>query len=291
MKNFSPPGELDREVEEPLRRSSASRLGLERFIIGGMFGWLKQRRRRRVLAGPVPEQWRGIIERNVWQAATLTEAERSTLADRLRVFLDEKDLEGCGGMALTDEVRVTVAAYACLLTLHLDPESYDRVASVLIYPTSYYAPSTETTPEGFIREAREHRAGEAWMGGAGVVSWGDLMEGDAGSNVVIHEFAHQLDMRTRTVDGTPPQPDGQRVRAWRSRMRAEHAAMAEAVAQGRWTLLPAEAAADLGEFFAAASEAFFEEPQRFRSHEPELYRMLAEYYGLDLAERLDTAKG
>jgi MtfA peptidase len=254
-----------------------------------MFGWLKRRRRRKLLAPPVPDDWRRIIGRNVWQVAHLTDAERATLDDRLRIFLGEMNIEGCGGLDLTDEVRVTVAAYACLLILHLDPESYDHVDSLLIYPQDYYAPQSSMTSGGLVPEGPSHRAGEAWMGGVVIVSWNDMVCRRVGHNVVVHEFAHQLDMLNRSVDGTPPLADGAQVEAWRELMHSEYEAMVKRVEDGRGTFFDRYAATNLAEFFAVASEVFFERPEKFSLKEPEMYRMFSEYYGLDLAERMENA--
>jgi len=257
-----------------------------------MFGWFRNRRRRKLLAAPFPPEWSAVLEANMWQYARLPEPERARLRDRLRVFVDEKNFEGCGGLELTDEVRVTVAAYASLLILELDPESYDHVVSILVYPDDYVARQTARTKEGFEREELSHRMGEAWSMGTVILSWADLLRRRRGSNVALHEFAHQLDMLNYDVDGTPPLRDGAAIDRWREVMRAEYDRLAAAVDRGRRTPLNPYAATNLGEFFAVATEHFFEKPIALHRRRPELYATLAGYYHQDPAnwtERTDQS--
>jgi len=251
-----------------------------------MFGWFRNRRRRKLLAQPFPAAWSEVLETNVWQYGSLSDGEQARLRDRLRIFVDEKNWEGCGGLDLTDEVRVTIAGHASLLILELDPESYDHVISVLVYPDDYYAPQKTVTREGFEREDLSNRLGEAWSVGTVIVSWADVLRPRRGSNVVIHEFAHQLDMLNRSVDGTPPLRDGAQIDAWRQVMAAEYKQLAERVERGKRSFLNSYGATDIAEFFAVVTESFFEEPDDLLRAEPALYALFRDYYGQDPAERL-----
>jgi len=251
-----------------------------------IFGWLRRRRRRKILETPFPDQWRAALEADLWQYACLPDAEQARLRDAVLVMIAEKNWEGCGGLILTDEMRVRIAATACLLILTLAPDSYDHVLSILIYPEDYLAPESTHIEGGLIREGMSNRAGEAWRGGTVVLSWADVLGRGRrrGSNVVIHEFAHQLDMLNHNVDGTPPLADGSQIPRWHRIMVREHDRLVRQVERGERTFLDAYGATDLPEFFAVASEFFFERPGDFRRHLPELYTMFREYYGQDPAE-------
>ena len=243
-----------------------------------LFDWLKRRRRRRLLARPFPEAWRGYLRRNVAHYEYLSEAERAKLRDDLRVFVAEKNWEGCGGLAMTDEIKVTIAAQACLLVLALDHNYYDRVLSVLVYPHGY---RDEANGEG--------RSGEAWYRGPVVLAWEDVRyEGRhprEGHNVVFHEFAHQLDMLDGGINGTPPLRDAAQARRWHDVMTAEYKRLVAASERGRATLLDHYGATDEAEFFAVCTECFFDRPVEMRREYPQLYDLLREYYRQDPAER------
>jgi Mlc titration factor MtfA (ptsG expression regulator) len=254
-----------------------------------IFGWLRRRRRKKILEQPFPAEWLRIVDANVWQYATLSPDEQARLCAAVQVFVAEKNFEGCGGLVLSDEIRVTIAAYACLLTLELHPDSYDHVFSILVYPEDYYAPETTVTKDGLMRDKMSNRAGEAWEGGSVVLSWADVLrdEGDrrTGYNVVIHEFAHQLDMLNAAVDGTPPLGDTREIARWRKIMTAEYNLLVRQVEQKRRTFLDRYGAKDMAELFAIATESFFERPVEMRRREPILYTLLREYYRQDPAAR------
>jgi hypothetical protein len=244
--------------------------------------WLRRRRERRLLAKPFPAEWNDAIAEHVWQDACLPDADRRLLRDRIRLFLDDKNLEGCGGLVLDDTIRVAVAAYACLPALRLGPDCYERVESVLIYPDAYRAP-TERQDGAFVHAGVEDRAGESSWTGAVVVSWGDLVDRSPGSNVVIHEFAHELDRLNGTVDGLPPLEDADLIPVWRERMQRAFDRHRAAVQLGRHSLIPRYGATDLAEFFAVLSELYFESPRRLRAARRAIYDILRSYYILDPA--------
>ena len=252
-----------------------------------IFRWLRNRRRRKILAGPFPDDWLKILDANVWQYESLSSPEQAKLRDDLRLFIAEKYWEGCGEFELTDEVRVTIAAYACLLGLGLDPDSYDHVMTILVYPEDYFAPQRTYADGGLVRDELSNRSGEAWMRGPVVLSWADVLSSGRrrgrGRNLVIHEFAHKLDMLNHEVDGTPPLRDGAGIPEWREVMANEYDELARRVERGRRTLLDPYGATNIGEFFAVATECFFEKPVRLRRDEPVLYAMFREYYGQDPA--------
>src|SRR5262249_53756534 len=253
-----------------------------------LFSWLKGRRRRKPLARPSPGDWLGHLERNVAPYRFLGPAEQAKLRDDLRVFIAEKNWEGCGGLRLTDEIKVTVAAHACLLVLGREHDYFARVKSVLVYPAGYAVPGVPDR-YGLVHEDGSWRLGEAHYRGPVVLSWDDTLS-DArhprrGRNLVYHEFAHQLDMLNGAGDGTPLLEGPEQLRRWRGVMTAEHRRLVEAVEYGEATLLDPYGATNPAEFFAVATECFFDRPAALRRHHPELYDVLRDYYRQDPAAR------
>jgi MtfA peptidase len=246
-----------------------------------MFG-LKTRRRERLRATPFPELWMAILGRNVPYYARLSRADRAELCGNIQVFLAEKNFEGCGGLELTEEIKITVAAYACVLLLHRAHDFYPRLQSVLVYPDAYAVPVTRRGPGNMLLEDSEVRAGESWGSGAVVVSWnhslcrpGDLA---GGHNVILHEFAHQLDQEDGVVNGAPLLPTTSMYRTWARILGREFQNLAADAEADRPTLLDKYGASNPAEFFAVVTECFFERPQPLRDRHPELYAALQAYY-------------
>jgi Mlc titration factor MtfA (ptsG expression regulator) len=260
-----------------------------------LFAWLKRRRRRKVLAQPFPAAWLHYLETNMVHYGRLDPAEQAKLRDDLRLFIAEKRWEGCGGLVLTDEMKVTIAGQACLLTLNLEPDAYARVTSVLVYPTGFRVPDMPEHGTGIIDEEGEEHLGEAWYRGPVILSWEDVLwEGQhpgEGRNLVYHEFAHQLDMLDGVIDGTPPLRDRQQARRWQQIMTAEYNKLVRRAERGRATLLDHYGATSEGEFFAVATECFFDQPREMKQRHPELYDLLREYYRQDPAERMSDGQG
>jgi len=170
----------------------------------------KRRRRERIRRRPFPPEWLPILQRNVPYYRLLTPEEQNQLQGHVLVFLDEKRFEGCGGLELTDEIRVTIAAQACILLLGRQTDYYPRMKSIFVYPHGYFAQAVRPRPDGVLVGGAQSRAGESWYRGPVVLSWDDVRKGagDAhdGHNVVLHEFAHQLDSEDGQVDGAPALP-------------------------------------------------------------------------------------
>jgi MtfA peptidase len=249
-----------------------------------MFGF-RRRRRERLRATPVPEAWRAIVESNVALYRRLPDADQRELLAHIQVFLAEKHFEGCGGLELTDEIRVTIAAQACVLLLHRETDYYPECASILVYPHAYVAPVQEQSGYGVVHEGASARLGESWVRGVVVLSWDDVLAGAAdvhdGHNVVLHEFAHQLDQEDGSGDGAPPLPRRSMYVAWARVLSAEYEALRADAASGRRSVLDHYGATNPAEFFAVASECFFEKPQQMRAKHPELYDELREFYAQD----------
>jgi hypothetical protein len=256
-----------------------------------VFGFLKRRRRARLRAQPIPPEWREIVKRNVPLFRRLPPEDGEELLRKVRVFLAEKRFEGCGGLELTDEMRVTVAAQACLPILKLDDDYYPRLRSILVYPDTFVA-RRERREGAVVHEGHESLLGESWQGGAVVLSWASVRAGAAnpldGENVVLHEFAHQLDQEDGAPDGTPVLHSWSAYGPWARVLSEDYLELRESVAKGREELLDAYGATDEAEFFAVASQTFFEKPVALEREHPELYDQLRAYYRQDPAALLSA---
>jgi hypothetical protein len=250
-----------------------------------MFGIFRRRRRERLRSQPFPPEWDAILLKNVPLYGRLDEANRRELQGHIHVFLAEKHFEGCGGLELTDEIELTIAAQACLLLLHRETDYYRRLITVLVYPHAYVARRVKSLGGGFVLEGKEGRLGEAWADGVVVLSWDDVWAGAAdihdGHNVVLHEFAHQLDQEDGAADGAPILDRRSQYVAWARVLGAEY----ERLRRGRKSALDRYGATNPAEFFAVATECFFEKPAQMRKKHPELYEELKEYYRQDPAEQ------
>lgn len=254
-----------------------------------IFRWLRERRRRRTRARPVPPEWTRWLEARVPYVARLSPERRAELLGHVHVFLDEKRFEGCGGLDVTDEMRVTIAAQACLLLLGRETDCFPDVHTVLVYPAAYVAPSVQRLPDGTVVEGGHVRLGEAWHRGEVVLSWGDVVTGAAnpadGRNLVLHEFAHKLDGEDGVVDGAPALTGRSHYAAWARVLSREFLALQKAATRGKRSVLDKYGATSPPEFFAVATEAFFEKSAAMRKKLPDLYEQLASYYRQDPAGR------
>jgi MtfA peptidase len=254
--------------------------------------WLRRRRREKLLSTPFPREWYAYLDKNVPHYRYLTSAEQARLCDALRIFVAEKNWEGCAGLVVTDEMKVTIAAQASLMALGLDGEPFANVQSILIYPSGYVVPE-ERWYEGWSIAGESGRLGEAWYRGPVILSWDEIRR-DArrpgeGRNLVWHEFAHQIDMLDRSTNGTPPLADRKERRRWHDVMTAEYEQLVEDAEVGRATLLDTYGASSEAEFFAVATECFFDCPVELREGHPRLYELLRDYYRQDPAARRTSA--
>jgi len=253
-----------------------------------MFGF-RRRRRARLRATAPPAHWQAILERNVPYVARLDAEDRRELLGLVQVFLAEKRFEGCGGLVLDDEIRVTIAAQACVLLLHRETDFYPELDTVLVYPAAYVDARPRRLPDGTVTEDPQVRLGESWGHGVVVLSWDDVLEGAAedrdGRNVVFHEFAHQLDVEEGGADGAPPLPRRSMYTSWARVLGREYDALLAAVSRHGRTLLDPYGATSPAEFFAVATETFFERPEELRARHPELYAELRAFYQQDPAAR------
>jgi hypothetical protein len=256
-----------------------------------MFAWWRRRRREKILEQPFPDAWRKIIAQNVGYTRYLDEGEKKQLEDLIQVFVAEKTFVGCGGLELDDEVRVTVAANACVLLLGLDHDVYSDVDSILVYPSTVRPPERETLfGSGTVVRRAQAILGQAHLGGPVILVWDAVRRGSRdpnnGHNVVFHEFAHKLDMLDNEIDGTPPLRESEQYDAWSRACGEVYFDLQKRVERGEPTFLDEYGATNEAEFFAVATEFFFEKPQQLRHEHPALYAVLSQYYQQDPAERV-----
>ena len=272
-----------------------------------LIAWRRSRLRRR----PFPAAWRAILRQRVPYLSGLPADLQLQVKRHVQVLLAEKRFVGCGGLELTDDMRVTIAAQASLLLLNRRTDYFARLREVLVYPGQYVVQHVQGDGSGVLHARREVRAGESWTQGQVVLSWDDVLAGaaapDDGRNVVIHEFAHQLDQEKGHANGAPWLGARARQARWTRVLGAAYAALqarlqqqpAAATGAGLDTVSGAEtgaatdpttdapplidpyAATSPAEFFAVVSEVFFERPQRLAAEQPALYREFSGYYRVD----------
>jgi Mlc titration factor MtfA (ptsG expression regulator) len=248
---------------------------------------VKRRRQRALRAAPFPAAWSAILARRVPYVRRLPPRLRRQLEDHIKVFVAEKQFFGCAGMEIDDEVRVTIAAQACLLLLERASDGFGNLGQVLVYPSRFLVERLRAEPSGLMQEQRHALSGESWAHGQVVLSWEDVLEGaavpDDGHNVVIHEFAHQLDQRKGHANGAPWLGRRDRYARWSRVMLAAYESLRRQAALGEPSLLSHYGATSPAEFFAVASEVFFERSRDLAALEPALYGELATFYRVDPA--------
>jgi Mlc titration factor MtfA (ptsG expression regulator) len=220
-------------------------------------------KRQRLLASPLPEQWKQIVARNVPLSERLPEALKEELGGLVNLFVAEKNFEGCDGLEMTDEIRVTIAAQACMLLLNRKATSFSKLRTILVYPHTYAAKMVSSDGNITI-EGRDVRLGESWQNGPVVLAWDSVTGGTANiadaRNVVLHEFAHQLDQEDGASDGAPILEHRSSYVAWARVLSKEYEALQNKKKKHRRSVMNKYGATNPAEFFAVATETFFEKP-------------------------------
>jgi Mlc titration factor MtfA (ptsG expression regulator) len=246
---------------------------------------LQSWRRGRLRRQPFPAAWRPILKRHVPMVRQLPVDLQLQLKQLMQVFIADKPFIGCKGLEVTEAMRVVVAAQACMLLLNRPTDEFANLRQVLLYPGAFVVDRVHTAAGGVVRDERQVLLGESWSQGQVILSWDDVLAGAAqpedGRNVVMHEFAHQLDQADGTANGAPPLPRGTDARRWARVMQEEFALLERQVAAGEETLLGAYAATNPAEFFAVATEVFFEQGPLLAQQRPALFAELAGFYRVD----------
>lgn len=267
-------------------------------VLGAVIAWVAWRmfrrsKREKAFNRRFPEAWIRILERNVPLYRALPKALRSQLHSHVNVFLEEKTFVGCGGLQISDEIKVTVTAQACMLLLNRITDYYPGFTTILVYPDTYVA--REVMTEGMLETVEEHaRAGESWHRGPVVLSWEDVLrsaDGEfTGENVVLHEFAHKLDEENERLDGLPVLGDRGQYNSWARVLKSEFESLKESIERDEPTILDDYGAESPSEFFAVATETFFERPRDMAAHHPQLYEQLRRFYSVDPASWSEQEK-
>ncbi|WP_097459579.1 M90 family metallopeptidase [Mangrovitalea sediminis] len=250
------------------------------FYLFGYRSW----RRRRVMAKPFPADWQTILDRDVWVYRHLPEPLQARLRPLIQVFLDEKRFYGCAGLTVTDTMRVTIAAEACLLILNLPLSFYDDLRAILVYPSAYRVPDIHREGEVLSESSGVH-LGDSWQRGKVILSWEDVVAGAGhhqhGHNVAIHEFTHQLDQADGSADGAPMLRSSNALRTWSQVFSKAFDNLQKTLEQGHSELIDPYGATNPAEFFAVVTETFFERPRALHREHPALYRQLQQFFDLD----------
>jgi len=240
-----------------------------------MWSFFRRRRRRRWMKQPLSDSQRDLLAARVPAYRRLADPLRRSLEDRVKVLVAERSFEGCDGLSLTEEMKLSIAGHAAVMLLGTRGYFFDSVHAILVFPDVI-----ERYEDGVVSQV----VGEAWDGGNVVLTWPEVLlasDPDDGRNVVIHEFAHHLDGLDGEMGGSIDFPDHRDQERWERVAGEEFDHHVRAVDAGRSTLLDPYAALNPAEFFAVASETFFERPKKMRSHHRELYVLLSKFYGTD----------
>lgn len=233
---------------------------------------------------PFPAPWLAILQQSLPVYAALPPEQQVKLQDMVKFFIARKKYYGCGGLTITDEMRVVIAAEACLLVLYRGGALYPKLKSILVYPTAFRVDRQEHQSDGTVASGGHSLLGESWSNGRVILSWDDVTRGIAdfsdGHNVVLHEFAHQLDAESGTTNGAPPLRSNS-YRAWASIFTKNFEDLELRSFRGLETVMDEYGATNPAEFFAVATETFFEKPHQLQKRRPELYEELQRYYQVD----------
>ncbi len=254
-------------------------------------GWFARWHRARVVRRQAidPLLWRQVIQRFSF-LRVLPAEDQHRLRELTALFLDRKPVSGAGGLKLTREMQLIVAAQACLLVLNLDLDLYDDWVEVIVYPDEFVTDHEYMDEDGVVHRVRAPLSGEAWEHGPVILSWRDAEEADGGDgyNVVLHEFAHKIDMHNGAANGFPPLHADMDRTVWADIFSAAYADFQQRLDRREETLIDAYAAEDPAEFFAVLSESFFERPDALSTMYPAVYGQLKAFYRQDPLKRMQA---
>jgi len=258
------------------------------FLIGKRA--LRNRRIKQLAVMPFPDEWERILKRNVALYRYLPDALREQLHNDIKIFITEKHFEGLDGLEITDEIKVTIAAEASMLLLNRKNSDYPKLSSILVYPSAYVTKQRTAVGGGVYIEGQSARLGESWQHGSVVLAWDNVRQGAVnsqdGHNVVLHEFAHQLDQEDGIADGAPILEKRSSYATWARIMSKEYEHLRSNIEHHKKSVMDTYGATNPTEFFAVATETFFEKPKQLKKKAPDLYAELKSFYNIDPIEWL-----
>lgn len=250
-----------------------------------MLGFLRRRRHARLRAAPFPPAWSQLLARTCRFYSRLSDVDRAALDGAIQIFIAEKNFEGCDGLVMTDEIRLLIAAHACLLILHRADEIYPDLDSILVYPSGYSSPVLESMAGGAVQEKMMPRIGESSPRGVVVLAWNAIAAAvrgfSPGRNVAFHEFAHQLDFESGAADGMPELSGPRHYKQWARTFAEEFKRLRVDTVMGRDTVLDEYGTTNPAEFFAVVTETFFESPHALAARHAAMFDLLQQFYGQD----------
>ncbi|MBT8070882.1 MAG: zinc-dependent peptidase [Xanthomonadales bacterium] len=246
---------------------------------------LPRYRLKKAIAAPFPDEWVAIVERNIAVYPSLPMPLRMQLRKLIKQFLHQKHFSGASGLEITDEIRVTIAAEACMLLLNRRTGVYPSLRYIIVYPSAFVVDRPQGGADGIVSEGRKGLLGESWSNGKVILAWDNVLHGASnfvdGQNVVLHEFAHQLDSETGSTNGAPFLAGNNCLRTWAATLSGEFEELQRDAWRGKRSLIDHYGATNPAEFFAVATETFFEKPRQMAKHHRELFEVLQCYYRID----------
>ena len=254
-----------------------------------MFGFRK-RRREKLRSKELKPEWKEIILKNIKFYSFLSEEKKKELQGLIQIFMDEKTFEGCEGLELTDEIKITIASQACILLLGRKSDIYPTLRTILVYPHAYFAPLKQRMEDGSIIEGYQARLGESWSRGQVVLAWDEIKQDTNdifdGHNLVLHELAHQLDNESGATEGIPDFDKRSSYIVWARVLTKEYNKLINDIIHHKHLLLDQYGATNPAEFFAVATEHYFEKPVELKNLHPELYEQFKNFYMIDTADMM-----
>lgn len=253
--------------------------------------WIPHWRLKRAMSRPFPEDWVRILERSLPVYPRLPAELRERLHRLIQHFLHEKHFTAAGGLEMTDEIRVTIAAEACLLIINRPAGVYPMLRYIVVYPGAFWVDHEDIDEAGVVDPEPREMLGESWHNGKVILAWDSVVRGARnfvdGQNVVLHEFAHQLDQESGYADGAPLLGGEHSYRSWAEILGEAYEVLRDSSRGGRESLLDEYGASHPAEFFAVATETFFERPNQMARHHQRLFEALQAYYRVDPRGWLD----
>ena len=247
--------------------------------------WIPRFRLQNAIAAPFPQEWVGILEQNIQVYRDLPMPLRLQLRNLIKQFLHQKHFSGAAGLEINDEIRVTIAAQACMLQLNRRGDLYPKLRYILVYPSAFVVSRPEADDSGLVSHRSRGLLGESWQSGKVILAWDNVLHGARnfvdGRNVVLHEFAHQLDSESGHADGAPLLAGKSSYRSWAGALSQEFEELQNDSRYSRRSLMDQYGATNPAEFFAVATETFFEKPRQMAKNHADLFKVLKDYYRID----------